>query len=90
MAKPSPYPFCVDCKHFMLSADLGITSDFAQWCVGVISPVTGEPKPTQCEFVRAPNSTFCGLEGRLFEPAIKPVPGLVAYARGQLKAKETE
>ena len=42
-------------------------SDYADWCVNGISPVTGKPVPIQCEFARTrPGVHICGLEGRLF------------------------
>ncbi len=106
MTKPSPHPFCVDCRHCRSAEELRaelppdgfIPADGSgPWCVNVIDVVTGRDGYDTCKVSRrflkgGPGdiNPVCGLEGRLFEPAIEPVPGLVAYARGQLKAKETE
>ena len=74
MAKPSPYLFCVDCKHCISKADL-IRKTGESWiaeieaelcCDGVPDLVTGKINAMSCNTARG-FERHCSLEGRLYE-----------------------
>ena len=75
MAKPSPYPFCVDCKHCNNSDDSlppefkGRDLDFPLCDYG-LSVVTGKREFWTCRVARS-GLNVCGLAGRLFEANIE-------------------
>ena len=76
MTKPSPYPFCVDCKHCRRSYE-GLPEFFERLridlpiCDTDIDLVTGEIRAMQCSALRQLGK-HCGLEGRLFEAKGSP------------------
>ena len=81
--KPSPYPFCVDCKHCRTAEELRAElpsggfipcEGSGPWCVNLIDVVTGRVGYETCKvsrrFLRGASGNInpvCGLEGRLFE-----------------------
>ena len=73
MTKPSEWPLCVDCRWcmFMPAENAPGRPDYDRHiCTAHRSLVTGKPAfyPLECGDAREGVNSWCGLEGRYFEP----------------------
>lgn len=68
MSEVTPIKLCMNCKHYVVSANTTDEDNFDKCYhpnLVIIDPVKGKVKPVYCEAARRVNQT-CGLSGNYY------------------------